>query len=80
MTGDCHVRFCERLRGETPLCLLGEVAAIAARTSYLSLVTEACGGESLPRSTTGDLLYFGRPPESIGAGFRFTQSDLHFCH
>lgn len=24
MTGDCHVRFCERLRGETPLCLLGE--------------------------------------------------------
>jgi len=23
MTGDCHVRFCERLRGETPLCLLG---------------------------------------------------------
>ena len=22
--GDCHVRFCERLRGETPLCLLGE--------------------------------------------------------
>ena len=25
MTGDCHVRFCERLRGETPLCLLGEI-------------------------------------------------------
>jgi hypothetical protein len=24
MTGDCHVRFCERLRGESPLCLLGE--------------------------------------------------------
>jgi hypothetical protein len=23
MTGDCHVRFCERLRGESPLCLLG---------------------------------------------------------
>ncbi|MEW5844217.1 MAG: dihydrofolate reductase family protein [Bacteroidota bacterium] len=23
MTGDCHVRFCERLRGETPLDLLG---------------------------------------------------------
>jgi hypothetical protein len=23
MTGDCHVRFCERLRGEIPLCLLG---------------------------------------------------------
>jgi hypothetical protein len=25
MTGDCHVRFCERLRGEIPLCLLGVV-------------------------------------------------------
>jgi len=25
MTGDCHVRFCERLRGEIPLCLLGEI-------------------------------------------------------
>jgi hypothetical protein len=24
MTGDCHVRFCERLRGEIPLGLLGE--------------------------------------------------------
>ena len=23
MTGDCHVRFCERFRGETPLYLLG---------------------------------------------------------
>jgi len=23
MTGDCHVRFCERLAGETPACLLG---------------------------------------------------------
>ena len=22
MTGDCHVRFCERFRGETPLYLL----------------------------------------------------------
>jgi hypothetical protein len=28
MTGDCHVRFCERLRGETPLCLLGEIEAV----------------------------------------------------
>jgi len=27
MTGDCHVRFCERLRGETPLCLLGGSSA-----------------------------------------------------
>jgi len=23
MTGDCHVRFCERLRGAIPLDLLG---------------------------------------------------------
>jgi hypothetical protein len=30
MTGDCHVRFCERLRGETPLCLLGVFAACPA--------------------------------------------------
>src|SRR3990170_6681055 len=26
MTGDCHVRFCERLGGETPPCLLGAYA------------------------------------------------------
>ena len=25
MTGDCHVRICERLAGETPACLLGLV-------------------------------------------------------
>lgn len=25
MTGDCHVRFCERLAGETPACLLGDL-------------------------------------------------------
>ena len=34
MTGDCHVRFCERLRGETPLCLLGVIF-------YLKLTTKA---------------------------------------
>ncbi|MEW5843945.1 MAG: hypothetical protein AB1775_11855, partial [Bacteroidota bacterium] len=28
MTGDCHVRFCERLRGETPLDLLGETKTL----------------------------------------------------
>ena len=28
MTGDCHVRFCERLRGETPLCLLGVIYSL----------------------------------------------------
>jgi hypothetical protein len=27
MTGDCHVRFCERLRGKTPLDLLGVFVA-----------------------------------------------------
>jgi hypothetical protein len=39
MTGDCHVRFCERLRGETPLCLLGEVKPKlrSLRISWLSL-------------------------------------------
>ena len=26
MTGDCHVRFCERLGGEIPPCLLGVLA------------------------------------------------------
>ena len=25
MTGDCHVRFCERLAGEIPACLLGRI-------------------------------------------------------
>lgn len=28
MMGDYHVRFCERLRGETPLCLLGKPQAL----------------------------------------------------
>jgi hypothetical protein len=26
MTGDCHVRFCERMRGVIPLVLLGEIS------------------------------------------------------
>jgi hypothetical protein len=29
MTGDCHVRFCERLKGETPFDLLGVESFIA---------------------------------------------------
>ncbi len=28
MTGDCHVRFCERFRGETPLYLLDFISTI----------------------------------------------------
>ena len=32
--GDYHVRFCERLRGETPLCLLG---ALCDKTPTLNL-------------------------------------------
>jgi hypothetical protein len=37
MTGDCHVRFCERLRGETPLCLLGAITPFLKNrlTGYL---------------------------------------------
>ena len=30
MTGDCHVRFCERFRGENPLYLLGDTLAFFA--------------------------------------------------
>ena len=35
MTGDCHVRFCERLRGETPLCLLGEIKKQKSPSKFL---------------------------------------------
>ena len=31
MTGDFQVRFCERLAGETPACLLGDFPACAGR-------------------------------------------------
>ena len=34
MTGDCHVRFCERLRGETPLCLLGAPSFFDSLATY----------------------------------------------
>ena len=34
MTGDCHVRFCERLGGETPPCLLGGLAREKKRMSH----------------------------------------------
>ena len=34
MTGDCHVRFCERLRGETPLCLLGAPSFFDSIATY----------------------------------------------
>jgi len=37
MTGDCHVRFCERLRGETPLCLLGAQKKSAAADPQIFL-------------------------------------------
>ena len=30
MTGDCHVRFCERLGGEIPPCLLGDFSSAGA--------------------------------------------------
>lgn len=45
MTGDCHVRFCERLRGETPLCLLGAFVSlwhisIVTFTSSIMIVTQ----------------------------------------
>ena len=35
MTGDCHVRFCERLGGETPPCLLGTFAVGKTLTSKI---------------------------------------------
>ena len=45
MTGDCHVRFCERLRGETPLCLLGVLPAsegLCARKNPPLRTRKAC--------------------------------------
>ncbi|MDP3148533.1 MAG: hypothetical protein Q8N83_05330, partial [Ignavibacteria bacterium] len=33
MTGDCHVRFCERLKGETPFDLLGERNLVLTRSA-----------------------------------------------
>ena len=37
MMGDYQVRFCERLRGESPLCLLG-VEKVAYPRKHLSVV------------------------------------------
>jgi len=40
MTGDCQVRFCERLRGETPLCLLGEKPGNKFKINSISFGTK----------------------------------------
>ncbi len=37
MTGDCHVRFCERLGGETPPCLLGASAVNSSNFQCLMI-------------------------------------------
>ncbi len=42
MTGDCHVRFCERLRGETPLCLLGKTQICPKLTAQHQLIIYLC--------------------------------------
>ncbi len=50
MTGDCHVRFCERLRGETPLCLLGERKEKRDKREYqvVSSKTQDCTKYKVP--------------------------------
>ena len=39
MNREVHVRFCERLRGETPLCLLDLVFRVLQPLSILSFAT-----------------------------------------
>ena len=51
MTGDCHVRFCERFRGETPLYLL-DFIHIRLFVNHLVLFLSHCQtAPTLPRST-----------------------------
>jgi hypothetical protein len=59
MTGDCHVRFCERLRGETPLCLLGEKRKknrLPRRTFKNNNSRKACLPQACRRQV-GQLIY-----------------------
>ena len=52
MMGDYHVRFCERLEGETPSCLLSaSFVAVVTRFLYTQEVTTATkkhGGHKNP--------------------------------
>jgi hypothetical protein len=48
--GDYHVRFCERLRGETPLCLLGAFVAIIIRKFSGGPITAEPSGALLNRN------------------------------
>jgi len=49
MMGDYHVRFCERLRGETPLCLLGG--------NKLEVFTTRTRGREATRGTLTTTIY-----------------------
>lgn len=42
MTGDCHVRFCERLRGEIPLCLLDPNCTLHMPRGWVTLICVGC--------------------------------------
>ena len=60
MTGDCHVRFCERFRGESPLCLLGEEIRVHPRETLSAILSLSKGsGKSSrnPQPATRHLLY-----------------------
>ena len=60
MTGDCHVRFCERLRGETPLCLLGERKKKKKNGSQRRKVAKASGSQTKRTSISWRLGTFAR--------------------
>jgi hypothetical protein len=70
MTGDCHVRFCERLRGETPLCLLGVFVAKIVQKCHKGTKVQSLA-KSNPKQYLDKILEFSlmRQPLLFNANF-----------
>ena len=92
MTGDCHVRFCERLRGETPLCLLGAPSFFDSLATYPAAFREvffffsqrrqAAKGFSLRpayRRQASRFCCLSSPPRRTGRYSFFLLSTLAAC-